>query len=140
MANTIKVKESDIKNAIYEAVLGMNGDDLEGLGLTNPANDYTVNYTELAEKCESLREYLQSFKTYIDGVEEDAENGVEKQDGVRTVATMRSYWSDDLDDKELADILKELSWDLYKIESSLTETASQAQYMAQWQSRMNSRR
>lgn len=140
MANTIKVKESDIKNAIYEAVLGMNGDDLEGLGLSNPSDDYTVNYTELAEKCESLREYLQSFKTYIDGVEEDAENGVEKQDGVRTVATMRSYWSDDLDDKELADVLKELSWNLYKIESSLTETASQAQYMAQWQARRNSRR
>lgn len=140
MANTIKVKESDIKNAIHEAVFGLNGGDLEGLGLRNPADDYTVNYTELAEKCESLREYLQSFKTYIDGVEEDAENGVEKQDGVHTIATMRSYWSDDPDDKDLADILKELSWNLYKIESSLTETASQAQHMAQWQARMNSRR
>ncbi len=140
MANTIKVKESDIKNAIHEAVFGLNGGDLEGLGLRNPADDYTINYTELAEKCEQLRQSLQQFKIYIDGVEEDAENGVEKQDGVYIKANMRGYWTEDPDDQDLADLLKDLSWNLYKIESSLEETASQAQHMAQWQVRMNSRR
>ena len=140
MAKTINVKESDIKNAIQEAVLGFNGGDLESMGLRNPANDYTVNYTELAEKCENLRQYLQEFKQYIDGIEEDEENGVEKKDGVSIIATMRGYWTDDPDDLDLADLLKNLSWNLYKVESSLTETASQAQSMAQWEAKMRSRR
>lgn len=143
MAKKINIKESDIRHAIKsvlaEGVFGINGDSLEGMGLRNPANDYSIDYTGLAEKCEQVRMSLQEFKQYIDGVEEDTENGVEAQDGVRMAAAMRSYWSEDPEDEELANTLKEVSWCIYKLESALSDAASQAQSTAQWNARMNSR-
>ena len=144
MAKKINIKESDIHHAIAsvlkESMFGISGADLEGMGLRNPANDYNIDYTELAEKCEEMRTSLQGFKQYIDGVEEDAENGVEAQDGVAITASMKSNWSDDPEDEELANILKEVSFCIYKLESALTDAASQAQSAAQWNARMNSRR
>ena len=144
MAKKINIKESDIHHAIAsvlkESMFGLSGADLEGMGLRNPANDYNIDYAELAEKCEQMRTSLQGFKQYIDGVEEDAENGVEAQDGVAITASMKSNWSDDPEDEELANILKEVSFCIYKLESTLADAASQAQSTAQWNARMNSRR
>ena len=141
---TISIKESDIKNAISsvlnEAVFGLTGADVERMGFRNPAENYVIDYTEVAQKCEQMRESLQEFKRYIQGVEEDAENGVEAQDGVAITASMRSNWSEEPDDEELAEILDEISANLTKIESSLSEATSLAQHMAQWEARMRSRR
>ena len=130
--NRIKLTESQIKRLIKESVkesfLGFNGNDFASMGLKNPADDYQINYREIAGKFNQFAKYLQEMKEYVDGVEEDAKNNVAGTKGVRDTVRMRAMWSDDENEKMFDESLKEVSQLIWQLESAVRDVLEETNY------------
>lgn len=128
----IKLTESQIKRLIKESVkesfLGFNGNDFASMGLKNPADEFQINYREIAGKFNQFAKYLQEMKEYVDGIEEDAENNIAGTKGVRDTVSMRAMWSDDEDEKMFDESLKKVSNLIWQLESAVRDVLEETDY------------
>lgn len=132
MGKKLRINKKDIHEAISSVLMN------EGM-FNNPADKYVVNYYEVMEKCNEMRNTMKEFVQYIDGVEEDIDTGDRTVPGVLSTARLRSYWSDDSADKELAESLEKISRMLFNLDMELEEAASLADMMWGWEQKRQQR-
>lgn len=116
-----KELKSLIRKTIIESVFGYNGQDFQNMGLKNPADNYMVDKQELSQKTQEFIKAIDEYYSYIDGVEEDAENGNKEVPGIARNIRMHSMWSDDEDEGYFCDNLEKVSRELYSIKNMLQE-------------------
>lgn len=123
MKKKITITESQlnsiIKSSIAESVYGIK----------NPVDEYQINPQEIIQKCEEFRTYFNAFKEYIDGVDEECEEGEQNQ-GVRFNVSMKNMWTDDWKIQELSQALTELSSLFFKINSGINEVIDAAETLS----------
>lgn len=134
MKKKYKISESELKNAVKSVVTEFfNRDDMDtltGYGLKDPTEDDVVNEEELKQKCaefiQKSNEYLQYFNqfyAYIDGAEEDVENGVPETNGVRgTIRGRNLFGARNLHDEYLEEDIVNLADSLHKLRYAFSET------------------
>lgn len=111
---------------------------MTSLGIKDPTDKYTVNADELKQKCAEIYQKcndflntLKSFEGYVDGVEEDVENGVSPVDGVRHTMRLRNmFGARNLKDEYLEQDLNDLSDVIWKAKSAVTNLFEQVEYMS----------
>jgi len=120
-----KITESQLRDiiskTINESVFGLNGNNLQAMGLKNPADDYPVNYQEAIQKCEEFLPILTEFYQYIYGIEEDSKNGIEEKPGFYHNMRMRGIWNDDEDESYYGEQLRDLAYSLDKTKDVIEE-------------------
>ena len=118
-----------VEKTIRESIFGLNGNDLQSMGMKNPADDYQINRAEVIERLRQFAGYIKEMKEYIDGVEEDVENNIPETDGLKTTVSMRAMWTDDDTEKEFSDALSNLSQIMWRVESALGDAIDVAEYL-----------
>lgn len=129
----MKITESDIKKmvkkALQESVFGFDGKTIEGMGLKNPINNYQIDYQDVVTRASQFKESIMNFSNFIDGIEEDEENGITGTRGLASNLSMRAMWRDDddfekEDEEYFSQELREISSNLYRIKCTLDDLIS----------------
>jgi hypothetical protein len=144
MAKKCKITEGQLREAIKDALMegpfGISNDFLNKIGIKNPGDRYEVNYQEIIQKCNEFQTYLNAFKEYFDGKEDEVEeiegeNGEEpaRKYGVTFNAQMKNAWWDPKDWNKadfqlLTDSLEELSELLRNVSLKIEEVKDCAEY------------
>ena len=133
MGKKYKLSEGDIKNAVKSVVTEFfNRDDMDSMsnfGIKDPTEDSVVNEEEIKQKCAEFvqktneyTQYLNQFYAYIDGAEEDTENGVQETSGVRGAIRSRNlFGARNLADEYLEENLNNLSDSLNRLKYAISE-------------------
>ena len=130
---TYKVNESSLKNTIKSVINEFfdreTMDSMRKLGIDDPSEKYSVDKNELKakineskQKCEEFKQVCAVFGQYINGVDEDLENGVQGSDGVRMTMRYRNmFGARNLQDQYLEQELDELHEELWKLDMEMEE-------------------
>lgn len=123
-----------VKDVLKEGPFGINSDFLQRIGMKNPGDSYPVNYQEIIQNCDQFQTYLNQFKEYLSGKEEEVESEEgEKNYGVAFNAKMKNMWWDPedwnkQDFQSLAESLEELSGLLRDVSWKIEEVKECAEY------------
>ena len=138
----VTIGESGIKQIISSTINEFfdreTMDSMQALGIKDPSSDYTINQGELKEKCGAFIQKCNEFETiirefyaYIDGVEEDAENGVEGSLGARGIMRRRNmFGARNIQDEILEEDLDELEKALWRLKSALEDAVEGTEALA----------
>lgn len=119
-----------VESAVRESIFGLSGQQLGQWGVKNPIDDYPIDFSEVKEKTEQFLQQVNAFSEFIDGVEEDAENGVEEKIGLKNTLGSRAMWRNEedyddywkqYDEKYYSEELRKVSKYLDSIKYTLNE-------------------
>lgn len=118
-----------VKSVLNEFFDRSTMDSFKAFGIKDPTEGEVVDEAELKEKCglflQKCNEFsavLKEFYGYIDGVEEDAENGVQGQRGVRSVIRGRNlFGARNVHDEFLEEDINTLEKSLWELQSALRD-------------------
>lgn len=135
MGKVYKLSESVLSNIVEEAVGEMFSRDsnlfnaMSSLGIKDPSDKYSVDEEELQQKCKEFvqscnefKKIVMSFYQYLNGVEEDEENGVKGTDGVLMTMKYRNmFGARNLGDEYLQESLQDLTDTVHTLDKTLED-------------------